>query len=1158
MTTMQVGYTQSSSKNTLPQIMPKSPDVAALDKYGDLPVSECAGTASFEIPLAKISIGEFSLPIQLSYYKNGLKVEDIPSSVGDGWTLQFGGIVSFQQCGVNDLKTGGLLYGGVGSSAMTDLKTYQRGHMTAFNKMNYLENIIAGNEDSEFDMYNYNFLGKSGQFFYDTLGKIQTMPKNDMQVKWVGDTVVMIDNDNNTYYFGGIERGQRYNTVDLDYRLNFNDITGYQLTRIVTSENRNIYFKYKVFNYAYDIPKSSLSHWEGIGSPPSGCPTSGPTGYTERVEVGCLLPDSILFDNGYVKFKISTDFRQDIQAVAPTYNVSYVKGLTIYNSSGQKVKDYNFVQGYFGSSDGKRLKLSSVEELNGALVDKRWKFQYHNEGASFPSFISFSKDHWGYFNGKTNFSSIPIARYFSIWPYWRDYSVSFADRGATTASMNGMLKQIDYPTGGSTIIEYEPNQIKVTQYTQITDQSPYLNISDATSFVTRVNANTLATQNTVSGSFTIPAINGGGLVTVQITGIMELDPTHFWDPTVQFTGPTPTTDLSPLYDVFNLPNSPGMTGGQWIKALAPGTYTYTLTPGQSVDGPPRLYHISNFVVESEQWNTPQPYLLGGVRVARIIQNDSMGTPAKYRRYMYKDSITQVNFKNIPFYHSSMLNYTVSGLACLTCNSMATIQDESIIPAAGPHIEYPYVTMIDSSSIGILGKTESVFLTSTNEAGSSVSPHVRPINNSWVSGSLSNQKIYKYSGGVYTLIKEIQNVYTESARIGQSNGIRVNYSEYCPISTNRVYNTSLATVFTRRFNMTQNKEINLLPTQQLVTQTDYTVNSTRHTLPVNTSRLDSKGGQVQQKTIYSFDYDTTATANADVLAMRNLQRKNMLVPVEVIQYKTISGTNYVVGGVLTTYQQTKPVPDKVYQLRLTAPIPLTSFIQSNSGGTFTKDAHYELVSSFDAYDEFNQVTTLTPISSGPLSYLYDYKKALPVAEVKNAPLSQVAYTSFEAEQKGNWTFSGPPVADPTAPTGNRCYNTLGGVLGFSGMTSSKAYIVSYWLKSSTALTITGTTSGYPQKGKTTADGWTFFTHRVSGVTSVSISGGIIDEVRLYPETAMMKTYTYDPFKGVTSICDQRNNITYYSYDDIGRLSVMRDQDRRVIKIADYQYLKPITQ
>lgn len=1154
--TMGLSHAQNTSKNTLPQIMPKSPDVASLDKYGDIPVAECSGTTSFDIPLATINIGEFTLPIHMSYYKNGLKVEEVPSSVGDGWNLQFGGLVSFQQNGINDRKTGGLMNG---PNGLDRLKSYFRGHMNAATKANFLENIISGTEDGEFDTYSFNFLDKSGQFFYDTTGKIQTMPKNDLQIKWVGDTVVIVDNDNNTFYFGGIERGQRYNTDDLEYRLTFNDITGYQLTRIVTSENRNIYFKYKSSSYGYNIGKFTISHWEGVGTLPPGCPGGGPGSSSERIEVGALLPDSILYDNGYVKFKISSEFRDDIKVVAPSFNVPYIKGLTVYNNLGQKVKDYNFVQGYFGSGSAIRFKLTAVEELNGSITDKRWRFQYYNESVDYPAFTSYAKDHWGFFNGKNNGSPLPDARYWSIFPYWKNYSVSYADRNATLSSINGMLKQIDYPTGGSTIIEYEPNQIKVSQYTQITDLSPYFNITEATSWASIANANTLTSNgNPVSGSFVVPAGTPGTLTTVQITGFMELDPTHFWDPIVQFTGPTPQTDLSPLYDIFNQPYTPGLNGGQWIRALAPGTYTYTLTPGQSVDGPLRYYQISNFEVQVEQLNTPQPYLLGGVRVSRIILNDSTGTQPKYRRYQYKDSITQVNFKNIPFYHSSMENFYVSGVSCLPCNSMATIQDENIRPSAGPHIEYPYVTMYDSSSLGILGKTESFYLTSTNEAGSYAPPYVRPINNNWVSGAALNQKIYKYSSGVYTLIKEIQNSFVESARIGQSNGIRVNYASYCPVSTNRTYNTSLATVFTKRFNITQGKELNMLPSTALTNQIDYLYNSTKHTSVINTSKTDSKGGQVQQKTIYSFDYDTTVTSNTDILAIRNLQRKNILVPIEIIQYKTIGGINYVTGSVITTYQQNKPVPDKIYQSRLDAPILMSSFVQSNSSGTFTKDSHYELFNSFDGYDEFNQISAFTPSTGGTMSYLYDYKKMLPVAEIQNAPLDQVAFTSFEADQKGNWTYSGNSIADATSPTGNRCYNTSGGAIGLAGLTTGKAYIISYWLKASTALSITGTTSGYPQKGKTTSDGWTFFTHRITGVSSVSISGGTVDELRLYPETAMMRTYTYDPFKGVTSMCDQRNNITYYSYDAIGRLSVVRDQDRRVTKIVDYQYLKPVTQ
>jgi hypothetical protein len=214
---------------------------------------------------------------------------------------------------------------------------------------------------------------------------------------------------------------------------------------------------------------------------------------------------------------------------------------------------------------------------------------------------------------------------------------------------------------------------------------------------------------------------------------------------------------------------------------------------------------------------------------------------------------------------------------------------------------------------------------------------------------------------------------------------------------------------------------------------------------------------------------------------------------------------------------------------------------------------ETRANFLAYDQRGNIQQMQKTNDEMLSYIWDYKSMYPIATVKNAAQSDIAYTSFEADGTGNWSFSGSSTADTTSPTGNNCYNLSGGAVSKTGMTAGTRYVLSYWIKGTTTpLTIAGTQSGYPVKGKTIS-GWTYFEHLITGQTSMTVSGSnYIDELRLYPANAQMTTYTYAPLFGMTTSCDVDNRATYYFYDAIGRLKWIKDQDKNIIKTVQYHY------
>lgn len=112
--------------------------------------------------------------------------------------------------------------------------------------------------------------------------------------------------------------------------------------------------------------------------------------------------------------------------------------------SAKTIKNFEFQ--YNGSSSS-RMQLLSVQEYNNDQSLPPTTFHYNDKPLS--DYLSDSKDHWGYYNGKNAVidfnSTISMEKY---------YSLREPDPKYTNAEI---LEMIDYPTGGSKRIIYEPN-----------------------------------------------------------------------------------------------------------------------------------------------------------------------------------------------------------------------------------------------------------------------------------------------------------------------------------------------------------------------------------------------------------------------------------------------------------------------------------------------------------------------------------------------------------------------------------------------------------------------------------------------------------------------------------------------------------------------------
>jgi hypothetical protein len=187
----------------------------------------------------------------------------------------------------------------------------------------------------------------------------------------------------------------------------------------------------------------------------------------------------------------------------------------------------------------------------------------------------------------------------------------------------------------------------------------------------------------------------------------------------------------------------------------------------------------------------------------------------------------------------------------------------------------------------------------------------------------------------------------------------------------------------------------------------------------------------------------------------------------------------------------------------------------------------------------------------MAYIWDYNRLYPIAQVSNSDSASIAYTSFEADGNGNWVF--PPagiVSTAGGVTGSKSYSFTSGAITKAGLTTSKTYVISFWLKTGGSASITGATTPTSLFSK---NGWTYYESSTTSSGSVSITGsGFIDELRLFPMDAQMTTYTYDPLVGITNTCSPTNQISNYFYDPLARLKYIKDADGNIIKTIDYHF------
>ncbi len=350
--------------------------------------------------------------------------------------------------------------------------------------------------------------------------------------------------------------------------------------------------------------------------------------------------------------------------------------------------------------------------------------------------------------------------------------------------------------------------------------------------------------------------------------------------------------------------------------------------------------------------------------------------------------------------------------------------------------------------------------------------------------------------------------------------------------------------------------------------------------------NSKGQTLTSENIYQNmtfhqTYGTYTTSPLTrTFSLRYLVGKKTMLGSDVISYSGLgivssSNTNYYDGlgntySTSSTYQRGIIVDgpmgaihfDKVYSLF--SKVPITS----STIPTVTAK-HFRL------YDDHNNVLETGYNNDTKISCaIWDTRIAEKIAEVSNASYADIAYSSFEGPfsalgvadyNKGNWNFDPANVVlgTPLSPamTGKYYYQlSSSGSAGSSYFLAThipvagKKYLLSVWYKGTHPATPSVFSATFTDQ--ITINGWTLTTAELTGDgthhLAINCPSGTmqIDELRFLPIEANMETYTYEPLIGVTSHSDERNKITYFEYDAMGRVTITRDIEGNILSFQKH--------
>ncbi|SFT96821.1 YD repeat-containing protein [Algoriphagus locisalis] len=1050
------------------------------------------GQFSFNIPLFNLESQGVDVPVLLSFNGGSVSNESEASHIGLGWSLMAGGVITQVIRDKNDENT-----------TTSNNIPWQ-------NQQNYLQakwqeqemNIYTNNLfdqamsqvigfDGEPDIFKYSFQGYSGNIKYlknssgDVSGTLY--PDKSFKIEKLQEGFKIVTNDAVEYLFTAKEV-----LVSGSGQIS----TSWFLKEIRTLQGGNVIFHY-VDEYSYNlsdkISASSYSHY-----------------ISKRLS-------RIDYDYGYVV--LSSSIRNDMYFNGGSSDAKRIVNVEMFNNEGLLIKGFEFGNtSYFSNADptgsnfhNLRLKLDSVKEYGpNGFFKPPYVFTYDSyfglaktstaQINNFPlpktswatnpgSLAVVDRDLNGNVSPRIQITCISPPGYPQVCIPSIIGFETFQDPSAgSTLSDFLCLTKVVFPTGGYETYSYSRH-----------DYSFYPNSTDT------ISPNEYFSQNS--------SIRGKRLqnkIIVDNTGNVQI---------VE-------------YQYFLHDNNYGLVR-EGTKAISSGVLVNPAVLSTTMYKP--TSELSTARLHASRHATNEP------------QNGQMGSAVYYSEVeeVYRTGLGLTNGKNIYFFEKMYsipaenyvyLNYSRDGSYFTKDNRLISLPNTKY----GKEDGYQYLDPL------VAGLSDQYFTYLAYPLGRFYLSELR-------AGRILKEVTLNSNGNV---VREILNEYTpadglESTIYGllvkkfDDNDYSANPNPSFEVNRYLISKTKVSFGTVRLLKKTIT---DYHPTGTLIKENAFTYN------PLNLLKSSSISGSegVPFSTHYNYVndvlFETQSGLSDQALSIKAMKELNMIgTPLQ---------TSFKKGTILTggNYSSYKLLPngivvaDTVFSLEVPS-VGNVAIPFVNNTGQVERNSNFQEQKVFISYDENINPEQIIGTEGILKSIIWGYVGQYPIAEISNAEINQVSYSSFETTDKGGWSYSGAPIT--TYKTGKKGYNLSSGSVTKTGISasSSSPYRVGFWAK-----TVSGTGSvnvGGQSESLTTV--WKWVEKNIT-TTSLTISGSniIIDELRLHPEDAMMTSYTYKPLVGMTSRTDPRGYTVTYVYDTANRLQTVKDEDGNILEHYEYNY------